>query len=118
MSVVDSEAEARQAFAMAAQAWQGGRLEDAERGFAHAAQLLPSLASAHANLGAVLRRRGKPEAAVPCYRRSLALEPDQAGTLSNLGNALRDLGRLAEAEEALAQAVSLAPDTLSFRSIH
>ena len=112
MSVIPPEAQ--RAFTLAAQAWQDGRLDEAERGFAHAAQLLPSWAAAHANLGAVLRRRGKSEAAVPCYRRALALEPDQAGTLSNLGNALRDLGRLAEAEEALARAVELAPETLGF----
>ncbi|TAN71637.1 MAG: glycosyltransferase family 41 protein [Magnetospirillum sp.] len=112
--MVDLQAEARRFFDRAAQAWQAGRMEEAEHGFALAAQAMPGWASAHANLGAVLRRRGKPEAAVACYRRSLALEPDQAATLSNLGNALRDLGRLTEAETALARAVELEPGNSGF----
>ncbi|MDO8605867.1 MAG: tetratricopeptide repeat-containing glycosyltransferase family protein [Phaeospirillum sp.] len=114
MSRIDPQTEAHRFFTLATQSWQGGRLEDAERGFAQAAILLPEWAAAHANLGAVLRRQGKPEAAVSCYRRSLALEPNQAGILSNLGNALRDLGRLPEARTAHRRAVELAPDNIGF----
>lgn len=103
-------AQAQQAFAAAAQAWRDGRWDDAEQGFATAALLAPSWASAHANLGAVLRRQGKPAAAVASYGRALAVSGEDASTLSNLGNALRDLGRLEEAEAALRRAVDLAPD--------
>lgn len=109
-----SELEARKAFAVGAEAWQGGRIDMAEQAFARAALLLPNWASAHANLGAMLRRQGKSEAAVACYRRSLALEADQAATLSNLGNALRDLGHLEDAAVALRRAVDLVPDSINF----
>jgi tetratricopeptide (TPR) repeat protein len=114
MAVPPLEAQAQQAFAQGAQAWHSGQWEAAERGFTLAARLLPGWSSAHANLGAVLRRQGKPEAAIVCYRRALALEPGQAGTLSNLGNALRDLGRLREAEIPMREAVRLAPGQVSF----
>jgi hypothetical protein len=114
MAGESSDIEAKQAFATAAEAWRAGRVDLAEQGFARAARLQPDWATAHANLGAVLRRQGKPEAAVASYRRSLALETDQAATLSNLGNALRDLGRLEEAEAALRRSVALEPDTISY----
>ena len=115
MTAPSLDAQAQQAFALAAQAWHSGQWEAAERGFTQAARLLPGWAAAHANLGAVLRRRGMPEAAIVCYRRALALEPGQPGTLSNLGNALRDLGRLSEAERPMREAVRLAPDQAGFR---
>ncbi|EME68900.1 TPR repeat-containing protein [Paramagnetospirillum caucaseum] len=101
--------QAQQAFSAAAQAWRDGRIDTAEQGFAAAALQEPGWASAHANLGAVLRRQGKPEAAVACYHRALAAGSEDAATLSNMGNALRDLGRLEEAETALRRAVALAP---------
>lgn len=106
---------ARQAFAAAARAWQDNRAADAERGFAAAALLAPGWATAHANLGAALRRRGCPEAAVASYRRALSIGPEDASTLSNMGNALRDLGRLEEAERAHRRAVELAPGNRGFR---
>ncbi|KIL96823.1 TPR repeat-contatining protein [Paramagnetospirillum magnetotacticum MS-1] len=107
--------QAQQAFAAAAQAYRDGRMDDAAQGFATAALLEPGWNSAHANLGAVLRRQGKAEAAVACYRRALSLGPEDAGTLSNMGNALRDLGQLEEGEKAHRRAVALAPDSINYR---
>ncbi len=107
--------QAQQAFAAAAQAWRDGKMEAAEQGFAAAALLEPGWASAHANLGAVLRRLGKPEAAVVSYRRALAVGAEDAATLSNMGNALRDLGQLEEAEAAQRRAVAQAPDNRGYR---
>lgn len=107
--------QAQQAFAAAAQAWRDGKMGAAEQGFAAAALLEPGWASAHANLGAVLRRQGKPEAAVVSYRRALAVGAEDAATLSNMGNALRDLGQLEEAEAAQRRAVELAPDNRGYR---
>lgn len=109
MAADTSLPQAQKAFAAAAQAWRDGKWDEAEQGFAVAALLAPAWASAHANLGAVLRRQGKPAAAVACYRRAMAVGGDDAATFSNLGNALRDLGRLEEAEAALRRAVELAP---------
>lgn len=109
MAAETSNTQAQQAFAAAAQAWRAGDMEAAERGFGAAALMDPGWATAHGNLGAALRRQGKPEAAVACYRRALAVGPEDPAILSNLGNALRDLGRLEQAEEALRRSVTLAP---------
>jgi Tfp pilus assembly protein PilF len=106
--------EAKAAMTVGDQAWQANRLDEAEAAYARAAQLLPQLAAAHANLGVVLRRQGRSLAAVASYRRSLACNPDDPGVWSNLGNALRELGRLEDAETALKQAVALAPGNMSF----
>jgi Flp pilus assembly protein TadD len=90
-------------------ALQAGRLDEAEPILAQAAALDPHQAGTLTDLGALLRRRGRPLAAIACYRRALTVAPDQPGTWSNLGNALRDLGRFAESEAALRRAVALAP---------
>lgn len=115
MTETDDDRRARAAFEAGARAWGEGRHGDAEQGFAAAALLRPDWSTAQANLGAVLRRNGKPEAAVICYRRALARGGGDASVLSNMGNALRDLGRLAESEAALRRAVELAPDNRSYR---
>jgi len=86
-----------------------GRTEEAEAGLARAAALGPVRPDLLTDLGALLRRRGKPAAAIACYRRALAAAPDLAGAWSNLGNALRDLGRLDDSVSALRRAVALAP---------
>lgn len=114
MTTPEIRAEAERCFAVGAQSWQAGRLELAEQAFARAVNLMPGWASAHANLGAILRRRGKSPAALACYRRALWLDPDHAATLSNMGNALRDLGLLDEAEMVLRRAVALAPDIIGY----
>jgi Tfp pilus assembly protein PilF len=106
--------DAQKAFAMGSQGWRDGKMDLAEQGFAAAAMLEPGWASAHANLGAVLRRQGKPEAAVISYRRALAAGGADAATFSNMGNALRDLGRLEESEISLRRAVELAPDASGY----
>jgi Flp pilus assembly protein TadD len=69
----------------------------------------------HANLGLVLRRLGKSEAAVTSYQRALTLNPDNPSVMSSLGNALRALGRLTEAEKLQARSVQLAPNERSLR---
>jgi len=111
----DPEIEMGERYDRASAALRSGDFARAESELADIVRLDPASAVAHADLGVLLRRRGLPEAAVACYRRSLALSPDRAGTLSNLGNALRELGRLAEAEAVLARAVALEPDGVGFR---
>lgn len=115
MSTHTPAPQAQQAFAAAAQAWRESRMEAAEQGFAAAALLEPGWSSAHANLGAVLRRLGKGEAAVASYRRALTVGAEDAGTLSNMGNALRDLGLLEDSEAAHRRAVALAPNNWGYR---
>jgi len=106
---------ARQAMAAGAKAWTDGQIEAAAQAFAAAARMAPLDDAAHGNLGAVLRRLGKPAAAAASHRRALALAPEAAGHHSNLGNALRDLGHLDEAATHFRRAVALAPDDSSYR---
>jgi len=94
-------------------ALRAGNYEQAEVKLSQALALDPAQPVILTDLGALLRRRGRPRAAVACYRRALALS-ESAATYSNLGNALRDLGRLAEAETALRRAVALAPDQAGY----
>ena len=107
--------QARQAMAAGAKAWTEGRVEAAALAFAAAARMVPLDDTAHGNLGAVLRRLGKPAAAAASHRRALAVTPEAAGHHSNLGNALRDLGQLDLAVVHFRRAVALAPDDSSYR---
>jgi Flp pilus assembly protein TadD len=101
--------------ALAHAAYNAGRVAEAAQLFTALTRDFPTHAPAHANLGVMLRRLGKIEAAVVCYHRALALTPDNPGVLSSLGNALRALGRLTEAEKAQARALQLAPAERSLR---
>lgn len=94
---------------------QAGRVPEAVQLYSDLAREFPAHALLHANLGMMLRRLGKLEAAVTSYQRALALAPDNPGVLSSLGNALRALGRLNEAEKVQARAMKLAPTERSLR---
>lgn len=104
-----------QRVAAARAAFDAGRVAQAAQLFAELARDFPFHPLPHANLGMMLRRLGKLEAAVASYQRALALAPDNAGILSSLGNALRALGRLAEAEKLQARAMTLAPRERAIR---
>lgn len=64
-----------------------------------AAELLPSDAEAHHNLGLALLNERRPEDAIVCFRRSLALSPGYVPAQIALGSTLQSLGRIAEAVE-------------------
>jgi Flp pilus assembly protein TadD len=99
-------------------AFEAGRVAEAAQLFAELARDFPHHPLPHANLGMMLRRLGKLEAAVASYRRALALAPDNPGIMSSLGNALRALGRLSEAEKLQARAAELAPNERALRYNH
>jgi tetratricopeptide (TPR) repeat protein len=61
------------------------------------------------NLGVLLRRLGRLDDAVACYRRALDKRPDYSLALGNLGVALQDQGNLQEAIGCLAKALELKP---------
>jgi hypothetical protein len=114
----NAEHDINQRSALASAAYAAGRVAEAAQLFSALARDFPAHAPAHANLGMMLRRLGKFEAAVACYQRALALAPDNPSLLSSLGNALRALGRLSEAEKAQARAMELAPTEKSLRYNH
>src|SRR5476649_2579845 len=111
----DAEAEFKTRVEAARGVFNAGRLPEAAQLFAELAREVPAHPLPHANLGLVLRRLGKSEAAATSYQRALALVPDNPSIMSSLGNALRSLGRLTEAEKVQARTIQLAPDDRSFR---
>ncbi len=88
--------------------WVQGK--DALPALEKAAELLPSDAEAHSNLGNAFRAAGRLEHAVRSHRRALEIQPDYAEAHNNLGSALQDLGHLDEAMASFARAIGIKPD--------
>ena len=78
----------------------------------HQVEQDPSDCSAHFNLGAALADMGKPDEAIPEYRRVLDLRPDDAVARNSLGAALQSLGKTDEAIAEYRQVLTLRPDYL------
>lgn len=96
--------------AQAVAAHRAGRLEEAFALYrAHLART-PGDAHAWTNLGALLRRQGRHDAAALCQRRAHALAPDDLAILGNLGNALHDSDALDEALEVRLRLVAARPE--------
>lgn len=93
----------------ALKAHNAGRLDDAAALYQRILHADPAFAPAWINLGVLLRRTGKAEAAVMCLRRGIALQPEDGAAWSNLGNALRAANRLDEAHSAQRRALDLSP---------
>jgi tetratricopeptide (TPR) repeat protein len=73
--------------------------KDALAATRRAAELLPSDAEAHHNLGLALLNVRQPEHAMICFRRSLTLSPSYVPAQIALGSTLQSVGRIAEAVE-------------------
>lgn len=86
-----------------------GDVQGAETAARRVVELAPRDASAHANLGVVLRQRGELGEAATCLRAALALDADDAPARVQLGLTLLDQGALSHAEAELRQALRLAP---------
>ena len=89
--------ELRQAVEAGMQAKQAGNLAKAAEEFRKVVQLAPSLAAAHANLGAVYHDQQDFKNAIPSLRRALELNPNLPGTQLMLASSLLALGYAAEA---------------------
>ncbi len=70
---------------------------------------------AHANLGAVLEERGRPDEAMDHYQEALRARPGSAAMLNNLGAVLQSIGRQDESLKRYRQAVRAQPDYASAR---
>lgn len=86
------------------------QINQAGRTLARALALDPSNADANANLGGLLRRIGRADAAAACWRRALAAGAPPM-VRANLANVLRESGHLESAQAAFLQAMLELPDT-------
>jgi tetratricopeptide (TPR) repeat protein len=115
----------QQAFDLALQHHQAGRLFEAEHlgVIAHqtgrsdnsldlirrAIALNPNYAEAHNNLGNVLKDKGQLDDAIMAWHQAIALNPNLPDAHGNLGAALKDKGHLDEAIAAYRRAIALNP---------
>lgn len=90
-----------------------GRLNDAGRLFARALAHDPDNAEALANLGTLLRRVGRGDAAAACWSRALA-NGASPQIRANLANVLRELGHLFAAEEYFTESLAAEPANPQF----
>ncbi len=86
-----------------------GRTDDAVNAYTQAATLKPS-AAYYNNLGGILGRAGKIEAAMAAYQKSAELDPANAAQAwRNAGITLYNVGKMKEAVEPLKKATELDP---------
>jgi predicted O-linked N-acetylglucosamine transferase (SPINDLY family) len=99
-----------EAFAIAVQHHQAGRLEAAEQVYLQILRADPTHPDVLHLLGLVHAQTGHHRTAVEYIGRALSIRPQWAEALANLGNVLRELGRADEAVPVLRRALQLQPD--------
>ncbi|MEI8196354.1 MAG: tetratricopeptide repeat protein [Phycisphaerae bacterium] len=99
-----------QAFQLALQHHQAGRLQEAEQIYRQILAHQPGHADALHLLGVIASQVGRFEVAVDLIGQAIAQKPNVPEMHNNLGNALKDLGRFEEANAAYRQAIALKPD--------
>jgi tetratricopeptide (TPR) repeat protein len=82
----------------------------AEELIGRAIEIYPHVATAHSNLGNVLRELKRFDDALASYEKAIALKPDYADAFFNRGNALKELKRLDDALASYDKAIALKPD--------
>jgi tetratricopeptide (TPR) repeat protein len=100
----------QQAFDLALQHHQAGRLHEAEQIYQQILAQQPEHLDATHNLGVIASQVGRYDHAVDLIRRAITLKPDLAEAHSNLGNALKNRGLLDDAIAAYRQAIALRPN--------
>jgi len=98
-----------QAFDLALQHHQAGRLVEAETLYRQVLATQPGHADALHLLGVIAHQKGHYEVATELIRRSITLEPHNAAAHSNLGETYRLMGRLEEALASHRQALQCTP---------
>ena len=99
-----------EAFALAFEHHQAGRLAEAEGLYSRILAVAPDHADCRHLLGVLANQSGRSELAVRLIGEAIALDGGDAAYHNNLGNALHGLGRLDEADAAYRQALALKPD--------
>ena len=100
----------QQAFDLALQHHQAGRLAEAEAIYRQILAQEPNHADTLHLLGVIAQQAGRSDLAVELIRKAITLIPTNPVCHYNLGKALRKLGRLNEATAAYRRAIQLKPD--------
>ncbi|MEI8197285.1 MAG: tetratricopeptide repeat protein, partial [Phycisphaerae bacterium] len=100
----------QQAFDLAMQHHQAGRLQEAEQLYRQILMQQPGHADALHLRGVIASQVGRHDLAVVLIRQAIALKPGYTDAYSNLGIALCGLGQLGEAIAAFRQAILLNPN--------
>ena len=103
------ELSADQAFALALEHHQAGRLGEAERGYREILLREPEHADSLHMLGVIALQAGDLKSALGLVQRAVALRPDAAVCRNNLGQVLDRLGRDDEAARCYETAIELDP---------
>jgi predicted O-linked N-acetylglucosamine transferase (SPINDLY family) len=98
-----------QAFALALQHHQAGRLAEAEAIYRQILAVQPNHADSWHLLGVIAHAAGRRDLSVEWIRRGISLDPDNATAYYNLGNVLKELGRLDEGIAAFREALARQP---------
>jgi protein O-GlcNAc transferase len=98
-----------QAFALALQHHQAGRLAEAERAYRQILQQQPEHADSLHLLGVIALQTGDLEPALALVQRAVSLRPDGAIYRNNLGQVLERMGRVDEAAPCYEAAIELDP---------
>lgn len=101
----------QQAFALALQHHQAGRLAEAEGLYRQILAVQPGHLDVVNNLGLALAGQGRFDEATGAFRHALQLRPDFVTAHFNLGNALKDQNCWDEAAEAYRRVLEMAPDS-------
>lgn len=109
-SMARATADAARLAAQGHQLLTKGLVNAAGAAFARALALDPGNVDANANLGGLLRRIGRSDAAACCWRRALAAGAPPM-VRANLANVLRESGHLASSEAAFLRVLQDLPDT-------
>jgi tetratricopeptide (TPR) repeat protein len=99
-----------EAFAIAIQHHQNGRLQAAEQTYRQILAVVPDEPHAIHLLGVIEHQRGKHESAVDYIERAIGLKGNEASFHCNLGEAYRALYRISDAVASYRQALELKPD--------
>jgi len=100
-----------QAFELALQHHQAGRLVEADALYRQILAAQPNHSDALHLLGVIADQAGRHDLAVDCIRRAIVLDPKNPGAYSNLGVALAALDRIDEAMVSYRQALDLKYDS-------
>jgi protein O-GlcNAc transferase len=99
-----------QAFRIAVQHHQAGRLSEAEALYRQVLAAQPNHADALHFLGVIAHQIGRDDLAVAWVRQAIALDPNNPVAHSNLGEAYRTMGRLDESIAACRRALQIKSD--------